>query len=152
MLEEKKQTEKKIKKFQIQKIYTKDISFESPYTPQIFKEKWDPKISCDLNTTCDKLNDDLFEVILRVTVKVNIQRKLVFLCEVNQAGIFYIKGIKKIELPHCLNVYCPSILFPYIRENVSNLTSKGGFPQLNLEPINFDLAFNQTISKKNFKN
>ncbi|CAL4318125.1 Protein-export protein SecB [Buchnera aphidicola (Chaitophorus sp. 3695)] len=151
MLEEKIQTEEKIKKFHIQKIYTKDISFESPYTPKIFKEKWDPKISCDLNTICDQLEGDLFEVILRVTVKVNIKRKLVFLCEVHQAGIFYIQGIKKKELSHCLNVYCPSILFPYVRENISNLTSKGGFPQLNLEPVNFDLAFNQIKSKKNFK-
>lgn len=149
MLEEKIQTGEKLRKFNIEKIYTKNISFESPYTPQIFKEKWEPKISCDLNTICDKLEGDLFEVILKVIVKVNIQRKLVFLCEVHQAGIFYIKNIKKVELPHCLNVYCPSILFPYIRENVSNLTSKGGFPQLNLEPINFDLAFNQIESKKN---
>ncbi|MCW5197384.1 protein-export chaperone SecB [Buchnera aphidicola] len=151
MLEEKIKKESKIRKFHIQKIYIKDVSFESPYAPKIFKKTWNPKISCDLNTISDKLEENLFEVVLRVTVKVNIERKLVFLCEVNQAGIFYIQGIKKIELPHCLNAYCPSILFPYVRENISSLTSKGGFPQLNLEPVNFDLAFSKIQSKNDLK-
>ncbi|NIG99161.1 MAG: protein-export chaperone SecB [Buchnera aphidicola (Periphyllus acericola)] len=136
--------EKEIKKkevFKIQKIYIKDLSFESPNSPNIFKENWNPKISCDLNNVFNKLEDFLFDITLRVIVKVYIDFKLVFLCEVHQSGIFYVKGFSKKKLLYCLNVYCPNILFPYIRECVSNLTSRGGFPQLNLEPVNFDSIF-----------
>ncbi|CAL4318034.1 Protein-export protein SecB [Buchnera aphidicola (Periphyllus testudinaceus)] len=144
---------KKIKKkddtviFQIQKIYIKDVSFESPHSPNIFKETWNPKISCDLNNIFNKLKEFLFEVTLRVIVKVHINFKLVFLCEVHQSGIFYIKGLSDKKLLYCLGVYCPDILFPYVRECVSSLTSRGGFPNLNLDPVNFD-----TIFKKNNEN
>ncbi|NIH16765.1 MAG: protein-export chaperone SecB [Buchnera aphidicola (Periphyllus lyropictus)] len=146
--------EKKIKKlkgetkFQIQKIYVKNISFESPYSPSIFKEPWKPKISCDFHTICNDLEKNLFEVTLKITVKVNVELKSIFSCQVYQSGIFYIKKVMEKELPHFLGVYCPNILFPYARECISNLTSKGGFPSLNLDPINFDLAFYQANLKK----
>jgi preprotein translocase subunit SecB len=148
--------EKKIKKdvdvkFQIQKIYTQEISFKSPNSPHIFKEKWNPKISCDLNTICNTLENNLFNVILQVFIKVKIELKLVFKCKTHQSGIFYIKGMSKKKLTHCLGAYCPSILFPYARESIANLTLKGGFPQLNLEPINFDVAFNQANLKENME-
>ncbi|WP_343183583.1 protein-export chaperone SecB [Buchnera aphidicola] len=134
--------------FQIHKIYVKDLSFESPNSPNIFKENWNPKISCDLNNIFDKLEKNLFDVTLRVIVKVHINLKLIFLCEVHQSGIFYIQGMSKKKLLYCLGVYCPNILFPYSRECISNLTSKGGFPQLNLEPVNFDSMFNENNIKK----
>ncbi|CAL4318060.1 protein-export chaperone SecB [Buchnera aphidicola] len=146
--------DKKIKKkdaeskFQIQKIYIKSVSFKSPHSPYIFKEKWNPKISCDLNTVCNNLENDLFNVILQVFIEVKIELKTIFQCKIHQAGIFYICGMSKEKLTHCLGAYCPTILFPYARESVSNLTIKAGFPQLNLEPINFDLAFSKANLQK----
>lgn len=127
--------------FQIQRIYTKDISFEAPNAPQIFQKEWQPEVKLDLDTASNKLTEDIYEVVLRVTVTVKIETDTAFLCEVQQAGIFNIAGIDDKQMAHCLGAYCPNVLFPYARECVNSLVTRGTFPQLNLAPVNFDALF-----------
>ncbi|CUX96690.1 protein-export chaperone SecB [Candidatus Doolittlea endobia] len=127
--------------FQIQRIYTKDISFEAPNTPKVFKWEWQPKIKLDLDTASSQLAENLYEVVLRVTVTTTLGEDIAFLCEVQQAAIFTISGINSTQIAHCLSVCCPNILFPYARECISSQVSRGTFPQLNLAPVNFDTLF-----------
>ncbi|HGJ5857131.1 protein-export chaperone SecB [Arsenophonus nasoniae] len=127
--------------FQIQRIYTKDISFETPSSPNIFQQEWQPEVKLDLDTSSSELAEHVYEVILRVTVTATVADETAFLCEVQQAGIFSIDGIEQSQMAHCLGAYCPNILFPYARECITNLVSRGTFPQLNLAPVNFDALF-----------
>jgi preprotein translocase subunit SecB len=147
-------SEKKTKKkfLEIQRIYIKDASFEAPNTPNVFHKKWNPKIKFNLNTISKKLKPNIFETILQVRVIVKSEESLIFLCDVHQAGIFFISDLNESELKHCLGSHCPNILFPYARTCISNLVSYGSFPQLNLAPINFDDIFYKSlkVEKNNF--
>lgn len=134
--------------FRIQRIYIKDISFEAPNTPGVFQINWNPKIKVDLNSNAKNIHIDIYEVVLRVTVTAKIEEDTAFLCQVKQAGIFNVSGLNKTQMIRCLNTHCPSILFPYARECISNQVSRGTFPQLNLDPINFDILFIQSLQKK----
>lgn len=127
--------------FQIQRIYTKDVSFEAPGAPLIFQKEWEPEVKLDLDTASNQLADGVFEVILRVTVTSALGDDTAFLCEVQQAGIFNVTGLDDSQMAHCLGAYCPNILFPYARECITSLVSRGTFPQLNLAPVNFDALF-----------
>lgn len=127
--------------FQIQRVYTKDISFEAPNAPQVFQKDWQPEVKLDLDTASNQLGEDVYEVMLRVTVTATVEGDTAFLCEVQQAGIFTVGGIEGTQLAHCLGAYCPNILFPYARECITSLVSRGTFPQLNLAPVNFDALF-----------
>ncbi|AWH90706.1 protein-export chaperone SecB [Buchnera aphidicola (Melanaphis sacchari)] len=138
----------KKKFFEIQRIYIKDVSFEAPKTPNIFHKEWNPIIKFDLNSIAHQLEKNVFEVILQVKVIVKNKKELFFLCDVYQAGIFFILNLKKDELKHCLGAYCPNILFPYARTCISTLVSYGSFPQLNLAPINFDDIFYKNLKDK----
>ncbi|MGP1931159.1 MAG: protein-export chaperone SecB [Arsenophonus sp. ET-YP4-MAG3] len=137
--------------FQIQRIYTKDISFETPNTPNIFQREWHPEIKLNLNISSNELVKHIHEVILRVTVTVSVVEEIAFLCEVQQAGIFSIDGIKENQIARCLGAYCPNILFPYSRECITNLVNRGTFPQLNLAPVNFDILFMNYIQQHKAK-
>lgn len=127
--------------FQIQRVYTKDVSFEAPNAPQVFQKEWQPEVKLDLDTASSQLADGVYEVVLRVTVTATMDDETAFLCEAQQAGIFSIGGIDGPQLAHCLGAYCPNILFPYARECITSLVSRGTFPQLNLAPVNFDALF-----------
>ncbi len=127
--------------FLIQRIYTKDVSFEAPGAPQVFQKEWVPEIKLDLDTSSVPLTENVYEVVLRVTVTATIEEETAFLCEVQQAGIFSIEGIDGNQMAHCLGAYCPNILFPYARECICSLVARGTFPQLNLAPVNFDALF-----------
>ncbi|ORM74556.1 protein-export chaperone SecB [Pantoea wallisii] len=127
--------------FQIQRVYTKDVSFEAPNAPQVFQKEWEPEVKLDLDTASSQLADEVYEVVLRVTVTATVGEETAFLCEVQQAGIFTISGIEGTQMAHCLGAYCPNILFPYARECITSLVSRGTFPQLNLAPVNFDALF-----------
>ncbi|MXP67933.1 protein-export chaperone SecB [Pantoea sp. Aalb] len=135
--------------FQIQRIYTKDLSFEAPNVPHIFQKEWEPEVKLDLDTSSTQLSEEVYEVILRVTVTAIVSEETAFLCEVQQAGIFIIKGIEGTQMEHCLGAYCPNILFPYARECTTNLVSRGSFPQLNLAPVNFDALFINYLQQQN---
>jgi preprotein translocase subunit SecB len=142
MAEEQAVTEKQ---FAIQKIYTKDLSFETPNTPKIFTEKWEPTVDFNLGSTVSPLENSLYEVALTVTITVKSEDKTAYLVEVNQAGIFTISGFSDQELGPMVGSFCPNILFPYAREAISDLVAKGGFPQLLLAPVNFDALYAQHI-------
>lgn len=135
-------------KFNIHRIYIKDISFEAPNSPQVFNEKWQPKNSMDLNTNAQKLADNLFEVVVSITVTVKNGEQTAFLVEVQQAGIFQIEGFDDANLQAVLGSFCPNVIFPYAREAVSDLVTRGGFPQLLLAPINFDALYQQHLQQQ----
>lgn len=134
--------------FAIQRIYTKDISFETPNSPAIFTEKWEPQVNVDLNSSGTKLGDDIFEVVLSLTVTAKLGDKTAYLAEVQQAGVFSLNGFSEQELGGMLHSFCPNILFPYAREVISDLVSKGSFPQLLLAPINFDALYAQHLQQQ----
>lgn len=124
--------------FQIQRIYIKDISFETPNTPLIFQQSWTPEIKLDLYASSNEIEIHLHEVVLQVTVTAMLAESIAFLCQVQQAGLFGTEGVPEEALASCLGAYCPTILFPYARECVSSLVGRGSFPQLDLAPVNFD--------------
>ena len=139
-------TEAQEQQFIIERVYVKDISFESPNSPAIFTQDWEPDTNLNLNTQVNPLGEDHFEVELHLTVSVKGKDgKTAFLVEVVQAGAFLIKGYPAEQLSHLLASYCPSNLFPYAREVISNLVSKGSFPEMHLSPINFDALYAQNI-------
>ncbi|KES16893.1 MULTISPECIES: protein-export chaperone SecB [Gilliamella] len=127
--------------FAIQRIYTKDVSFETNNVPEIFTKQWQPEMNLELNSASQALSDEVHEVSLRVTVTVKQQEEVVYICEVTQSGIFSLIGFDDAQIQHCVGAYCPNILFPYAREVISSLVNKGTFPQLNLEPVNFEALF-----------
>lgn len=135
--------------FSIQKLYIKDISFESPSTPDIFSFKsWEPKIELNLNNSNKLVSEGLHEVVLSVTATVTVDEKTAFLVEVQQAGLFQIAGFNEQDTKYILGSQCMNILFPYAREVVSDLTSRGGFPPLLLSPVNFDALYAQAVQQQ----
>lgn len=136
-------TEQTLVEFQIQRIYIKDVSFEAPNLPTIFHQEWKPQLGFELDTETVQVDEDLYEVALHMTVSTTLEDSgdTAFICEVKQAGVFTIKGLEGIQLQHALASQCPTILFPYARELISNLVNRGTFPALNLSPVNFDALF-----------
>ena len=134
--------------FALQRIYIKDLSFESPRAPKVFQEEWKPEVQMDINTGANKLGDDVYEVVLSVTITVKCKEETVYLVEVHQAGVFAVSGIQKPELEQALGAYGPNILFPYVRETVDNLMLKGSFPPMHLAPVNFDVIFAQAMQQR----
>lgn len=129
--------------FMIQKVFTVDASFEAPNAPEIFKNTWEPEANVDLNTDNKILEDGNHLVDLTITVTAKNKKDTAFVVEVKQSGIFSIKGAEENQLAQILGAYCPGTLFPYAREAIAGLISRGGFPQLTLAPINFDALFAQ---------
>lgn len=134
--------------FAIQRIYVKDLSFETPNSPQVFRDKWEPDINVDLNTRVSPLEENVHEVVLSVTVTCKVGDKTAYLVEVQQAGIFGIAGFSEQDMGPMLHSYCPNVLFPYAREVVSDLIQRGSFPQMALAPINFDALYAQHLQKQ----
>ena len=136
------------KQFVIQKLYLKDVSFETPNSPVIFTQQWEPKVEFNLASNAQALENGLFEVGLTVTVTVKLEEKTAYLAELTQAGVFTITGFPEEELAAMIGSYCPTILFPYAREAVSDLVIKGGFPPLLLAPVNFDALYMQHLQQQ----
>ncbi len=137
--------------FAIQKVYTKDLSFETPHSPEIFAEEWSPTVNMQLSSEASPVNEDLedlHEVVLTLTVTVNIGEKTAYLIEVQQAGIFHIKGFNEDMMSHMAATVCPNILFPFAREVISDLVTRGGFPQLLLAPVNFEALYTSQVEQK----
>jgi preprotein translocase subunit SecB len=135
------------KQFTLQKIYTKDLSFETPGAPKVFTEKWEPTVDFNLGTHSEALEENLHEITLTVTVTVKVADQTAYLVEVCQAGVFFLTGFETQEMGAMIGSFCPNILFPYAREVVSDLVSKGGFPQLLLAPVNFDALYSQHLQQ-----
>ena len=136
------------RQFAIQRIYTKDISFESPNAPQIFISEWEPKINVDLSTEIQALSEDTIQVVLTVNVVAKYEDKTAFLVEVQQAGIFLAKGFSEEELGPLMGIGAPNALYPYAREVVSDLITRGSFPQFTLQPVNFEQMYAQQMALK----
>ncbi|MDZ4264059.1 MAG: protein-export chaperone SecB [Pseudomonadota bacterium] len=135
--------------FAVQKIYVKDVSFETPNSPTIFTEtKWEPEVNVQLNSRAAPMADDMHEVVLSVTITTKQGDKTAYLIEVQQAGIFRTAGFEQAQLSHLLGSYCPNILFPYVREAISDMVARGGFPQLLLAPVNFDALYTQHLEQQ----
>jgi preprotein translocase subunit SecB len=123
--------------FSIQKIYVKDISFEAPNLPELFNVEYKPQVKMEMNSKSRKVGDDHFEVLLSVTLAAEIGDKTAFLAEVQQAGLFFIKGFTDQQTHQLLGAAAPESLYPYVREAISSLIGKTGFPAIQLTPVNF---------------
>jgi len=137
--------------FTIQKVYVKDVSFETPNSPDVFlNTNWQPDINLNLQSSSSPLGDQgAFEVVLSITVTANLDKETTaYLCEIQQAGIFNLAGFDNDTLAFMLGSYCPNLLFPFAREAISDIVTRGGFPQLLLAPVNFEAMFNQQQQKK----
>ncbi len=140
--------EQEEKQFAIQKLYVKDVSFETPNSPEIFTEKWEPQVEFNLSSNARELQENLHEVVLTVTVTVKLGEKTAYLVEVAQAGIFAAQGFAREEMGPLLGIYCPNVLFPYAREVVSELSGKGGFMPMILPPVNFEAIYAQKMQQE----
>ena len=132
--------------FALQRIYLKDASFESPKSPHGFREQWKPKVNLELNSRHDLIENSLYQVVLRMTVTVSTEDdELMYLVEVQQAGVFLVDGLEENARLHTLGSFCPNVLFPYAREVIDSLVVKGSFPPLMLSPVNFDAIYQQSL-------
>ena len=131
--------------FEIQRIYIKGASYEAPNTPHTFVDDWKPEVQLNLETKSNRIQDNAHEVVLSVTATVTSNKKSAFLIEVQQAGIFLISNMPSEQLRQMLGSFCPTILFPYVREVISDIIVRGGFPQLLLAPVNFDALYAQHL-------
>ncbi len=129
--------------FAIEKIYVKDLSLEIPNAPNIFLERDTPEINLQLGAKNQGIGEELYEVLLTVTVTAKIKDKIMFLVEAQQAGIFRISNIPNGEIDPVLGIGCPNILFPYLREVVSDVVTRAGFPPVILNPVNFEAIYQQ---------
>jgi preprotein translocase subunit SecB len=130
------------KRISIQKIYLKDFSFESPRSPEVFTSgEWSPKTNLNLRSAHAPVSGDLHEVVLTITVETKHDDKTLFLIELHQAGLFQIGGYNDQEFEAIVGSFCPGALFPYARESIATMVSKGGFPEFLLQPINFDVLY-----------
>lgn len=128
----------------LQRLYLKDLSFESPDPISTFKSKWQPKVNLDIRNQNRKIDQDVYEVTLELTINAKNGDNVAFIIEIEQAGIFLIKGLEGDQLNRILGTFCLNVLFPYIRESIDSLCLKGSFPPLMLAPINFDQLYEQS--------
>ena len=134
--------------FALQRVYIKDSSFEAPNTPTIFQEQWKPEVTMDLNTSHTDLGEGQYEVVLQLTLTAKIGDKTAYIVEVQQAGIFVVRNFDDSRQGQMLGAYCPNVLFPYARESVYTLVTKGSFPPLMLAPVNFDAIYQQALERR----
>ncbi|HEY7885281.1 MAG TPA: protein-export chaperone SecB [Cellvibrionaceae bacterium] len=139
-------TDAKQPSFAIKRIYLKDLSFETPMGLEAFNQQQPPKVEQELNVQISKLDDSHHEVVLLLTVTAKIGERTAFLIEVKQAGVFAISNLEGLQLAQTINSTCPNILFPYARETIDSVLSRGTFAALMLPPINFDAVFAQAIN------
>jgi preprotein translocase subunit SecB len=131
----------------VQRLYLKDLSFETPQGPAAFQKQWKPKVNQDLSTKSAKIDENTYEVSLRITVTVKDEEETIYLIEVEQAGLFTIKGIEDQQLAQVLNVTCATMLLPYAREAIDSTLIKGSFPPLMIPPINFESLFTNALKQ-----
>lgn len=135
--------------FVIQKLYLKDVSFESPNAPKVFADgDWKPEVNVQLNSANQSIGQDTYEVDLKITVTARQNNKTAFLVELTQSGIFTVAGFDQENLRGMLGAFCPETLFPFAREAIAELVSKGGFPPLLLAPVNFNALYMQQAQQQ----
>lgn len=130
--------------FTIEKIYVKDMSLEIPNAPQVFLQREAPQVDVQLHTQSDKMDEGYYQTLLTVTVTAKLpDGKTMFLAEAGQAGIFHIRNVPQADLDPVLGITCPNILFPYVRETISDMVTRAGFPPVILNPVNFEALYQQ---------
>ena len=133
--------------FNIEKIYVKDLSLEISDAPLVFLESEAPKIDMQLHIDDKNIKESMHEVVLTVTITAKTKDKTLFLIEVQQAGVFQIINIEEAEMLPILNIVCPNVIFPYMRETVSDIVTRAGFPPVILSPVNFEALYNESKQK-----
>lgn len=134
--------------FALQRIYVRDLSYEVPMGAQVFTKQWQPQVQVDLNTRSEHVSDDIYEAVLTITVTAKLANETAFLIELQQAGLFLVKGLEGEQLRRLLLIACPNILFPYARETIDSLSLRGSFPPLMLQPVNFEALYAQAIQQQ----
>lgn len=134
--------------FTVEKIYVKDVSFEVPGAPAIYSENVAPELNLNLNQRVQRLNENAFEVVLGVTLTCKAGDKTAYVAEVQQAGVFGLVGLDPQTIDALLGTQCPNILFPYVRQLLSDLIQAGGFPPFFLQPINFEGLYAETLRQR----
>ena len=129
--------------FQLEKIYVKDLSLELPNAPQVFLQSENPQLEIQVRNEGQKFADALYEVVVTATVTARVGEKTLFLAEAAQAGIFSLRDIPEAEVGPLLGIACPTILYPYVREVISDLVTRGGFPPVLLAPVSFEALYAQ---------
>lgn len=127
------------------KFYIKDISFENPNSPDIFKDQSDIKTNIEVSTDYNTLEKEMYEVLLKINILIETKANNAVIIEMEQAGLFALHNIPKDQIKSILETFCSNMLFPYAREEISNLTLKGGLPPLLLAPVNFDILYQQKM-------
>jgi preprotein translocase subunit SecB len=145
------QTQQATQQFALQRIYVKDVSFETPGGIEVFRQAWKPRVNLEMNTRQNKLDDQNFEVVLTLSVTASQEDKTAFIVEIQQAGIFYVAGLEEQQLRQVLATVCPTILFPYAREAIDSLVVRGSYPPLMLAPVNFDALYVQAMRQQQEK-
>lgn len=140
------------KQLVLQKIYVKDLSFESPKTPAVFTTNVTPQTQLNIRTSAQEVAPNTQEVTLTLTVEAKDQDTTLFLIEIAQAGIFSILGYTPDEHSVLVGSFCPNTLYPFAREAIADVVAKGGFPQLLLQPINFDALYAQALRERGGRN
>jgi preprotein translocase subunit SecB len=133
--------------FSIEKLYVKDLSLEVPNAPGIFLEQEGPNISVELHNAANAVSDGVYSVVLTVTVTAKREEKTYFLVEAGQAGIFQIRNVPQESIDAILGVTCPTILFPFVREVISDIINRAGFPPVLLAPVNFEALYQQRAAQ-----
>ncbi|HWD21696.1 MAG TPA: protein-export chaperone SecB [Burkholderiales bacterium] len=134
--------------FQIEKVYVKDLSLEIPGAPQVFVQQVEPKLEVQIHTTSGQFAEGYFEVTVAATVTAKSGEKTLFLAEAVQAGIFSVRNVPEKEVQPLLEIGCPTILFPYLRETISDLVIRGGFPPVLLSPVSFEALYVQRLQQQ----
>lgn len=134
------------KTIQPQKVYVKDVSFETPNSPLIFTKKWEPEIKVEFQNSAKEINTGLYEVVVILTVTTSVDGETAYLAEVHQAGIFVMQGFDAQDLHMKQNIFCMRFLYPYASAAISDLVTRGGFPQLLLSPLNFEKIYADRVN------
>lgn len=134
--------------FQIEKIYVKDVSLEIPNAPEVFVQQVQPQLEVQINSAGGRFAEGYFEVSVTATVTAKSGERTLFLAEAVQAGIFSVRNVPEQELEPLLGIGCPTILFPYLRETISDLITRGGFPPVLLAPVSFEALYMQRLQQQ----
>jgi len=129
--------------FSIEKIYVKDLSLEIPNAPAVFLEREQPAVDIQLHHNSTAIEDGVYQTVLTATVTAKAGDRTLFLVEAAQAGIFTVRNLPQSEVEPLLAIACPNILFPYVREVISDATTRAGFPPVILSPVNFEAIYAQ---------
>ncbi len=133
--------------FAIEKIYLRDLSVEVPNAPEAFLEPEAPNIQVNIRSNTRAVQDGMYEVVLIVTISAKVQDKTMFLVEAAQAGVFQIRNVPQQDMGPVLGIACPNTLFPYVRETISTVVSRAGFPPVVLAPMNFEAIYQQQLQQ-----